>query len=299
MAAVPARFGGRGHLDDVVDGHAVLRQRVAQQDVGGGALLVGDLLALEVGDAVDGRPGEDGVGGVGLVEQHHDGDGRAFRGQPQRGVGGDVGAVDLAGHEGRVDVAVGVEAAQRDVEAVLGEVALVLGDPPGSVAEPRLGAHPELAGLGRWDAAGSCGCGGRLGGGAGRCGNGDAEGSDASPATACRDATSRSSGRHACGCHGPWGPFLRKQPPTFLLGARRSIGRARPAKGACPGEGPSADRDAATIGRRGRPRHPARPAGRYMTSKVSTTWTDAPPASTGQPRARSTAASMESALRMV
>ena len=36
----------------------------------------------------------------------------------------------------------------------------------------------------------------------------------------------------------------------------------------------------------------------YMTLKVSTTWTDAPPARTGQPFASPTAASSESALMM-
>ena len=39
-------------------------------------------------------------------------------------------------------------------------------------------------------------------------------------------------------------------------------------------------------------------SGAYITLKVSTTWTDAPPARTGQPLAISTAASSEPALMM-
>ena len=142
---------GRGHrhLLNVVDAHAVGAERVVQQDVAGGALFVGNLLALEIGDRSDRAGRNYRIGGHGHIEQSHDLDRQPGRRECHRGVGGDVAALQLTGRQRRVDVGVGREIDDLDLfEAVGLEYPLLGRDVPDAVAEPGLDPHLDGAGLG-------------------------------------------------------------------------------------------------------------------------------------------------------
>ena len=126
---------------DVLLGQPGLLQREQQQVVVDRALLDGDRLALEVGDAGDARPGDDLVVAGRVVVDQHDGLLGAAADRGEGVVEGLAVGVDVAGGQRGEAVGVAVEVLQLDLDAVLGEQALLLRDLPGEPARP--GAEAE------------------------------------------------------------------------------------------------------------------------------------------------------------
>ena len=160
---------------DVVHGQAGGSQSALQSGLRGGAAVVGDLLALQVGDVVNGgdtggRQDDDAVGAV-------DGGGQEDVGLAVDaqlvGAVADVSQIDAAAfHSGDLGGAVS-ELPQSDFNAFLGKVALVHGSqngPQGSVVG-HIG-HVQLHGFHRGFGLGGSLGGGRSGSGFGGSGGG-------------------------------------------------------------------------------------------------------------------------------
>src|SRR5690606_20801572 len=108
-----------------------LGQRAVQQDVAGGAFLVGDTFALEVGECLDRGIGDQRVGAGALVEQQNDLHRQAGGDHGHGGVGRQVAGVDAPACKRGVHVLVFVEVNQFDfIQAIGLEQPLIFSDIP-------------------------------------------------------------------------------------------------------------------------------------------------------------------------
>ncbi len=138
----------RGHVDgvDVLVAHAVLLQRVGEQEVRGRQRIEADLLAFEVGDRLDRGVGDDGVTAVGEVDGHHHPVLEALGDRGHHLIVGEHAAVQCAADHGGGNQRRIVEELQLHVQVVGLEQVELVGDVEGAIAGPDHGADLQLLG---------------------------------------------------------------------------------------------------------------------------------------------------------
>ena len=145
--------GAHLHVLDVRLAETGLLEQHVQIELRHGSLGERHRLALEIGDRADVVAGEDAVGAQRLGQREHAGIGLLRVEIGQHVVGRGVDHIDLPGEQPGVHGFMDRHVDQLDLDPLLGEQALLLGDEQRPEPDPGQMADPQRLGLGRLAAA--------------------------------------------------------------------------------------------------------------------------------------------------